>query len=107
MIFNGNSIKTVTDNVVNFLYIFLKGGKLMGKFDPRSLTREVLDEAVRTGRLSSYYLNDGCLIKEIKRADGGYKLSLIEYVDNTKKQHVMCDYIYDETGRLVDYRIHK
>lgn len=78
----------------------------MGKFNPRSLTREVLDEAVRTGRLSSYYLTDECLIKEIKRSNGGYKLSIIEYTDTSSKQHVMCDYIYDENGILIDHRIH-
>lgn len=79
----------------------------MGKFDPRSLTKEVLDKAVKSGSISDYYLGDNCLIKEVSLKNGGYKLSLIEYVDSSKKKHVMCDYIFDSSGRFVEYKIHK
>lgn len=78
----------------------------MGDFNPNDLTKEILDSAVRTGRISDYYLGDNCLIKEVSLSNGGYKLSLIQYTESSPKKHVMCDYIYDRTGKLMEYRIH-
>ncbi len=78
----------------------------MGKFDPRSLTKEQLDRAVREGRLADYYLDDKTLIKEISMKDGGYILKMVEYVPGADKQHIEMDFIYDANGRLIDKRLH-
>ncbi len=79
----------------------------MGKFDPRSLSKEQLDRAVRDGRLSSYYLDDNTLVKEIARKNGGYVLKLIEYVPGGSKEHIQMDFIYDADGNLVDKSLHR
>lgn len=79
----------------------------MSQFDPRTVTKEQLDEAVRTGRISDYYKDDTTLIKEISRENGGYVLKLIEYVPGTRKEHIQMDFIYDADGRLIDKALHK
>ena len=79
----------------------------MGKFDPSSLSKEQLDEAVRSGRLSDYYFDDDTLIKEISTSSGGYVLKLIVRSSSAEKDHVQMDFIYDSDGRLVDQRLHK
>lgn len=78
----------------------------MARFDPTSLTREQLDDAVRTGRLNDYYLDDTTLIKEVATRSGGYVLKLIERVDNGKG-HIQMDFIYDRNGRLIDKALHR
>ena len=78
----------------------------MGKFDPRSLTKEQLDRAVREGRLADYYLDDSTLIKEVSTKDGGYILKMVEFVPGTKKEHIQMDFIYDSDGKLIDKRLH-
>ena len=78
----------------------------MGKFDPRSLTKEQLDRAVREGRLADYYLDDSTLIKEVSTKDGGYILKMVEFVPDTRKEHIQMDFIYDSDGKLIDKRLH-
>ena len=78
----------------------------MSKFDPRSLSKETLDKAVRDGRLADYYLDDNTLVKEISTNSGGYVLKLIEYVDSTKKKHIQMDFVYDSTGKLINSSVH-
>ncbi len=79
----------------------------MGKFDPRSLTKEQLDEAVRRGQISDYYLDDNTFIKEISTSSGGYVLKLVERSVETGKDHIQMDFIYDSEGNLIDKRLHK
>lgn len=79
----------------------------MGRFNPNSLTKEQLDKAVRTGRISDYYLGENTCIKEIATKDGGYILKLIEYAPNTQKKHIQMDFIYNSNGTLIDQRLHK
>lgn len=79
----------------------------MARFDPNSLTKEQLDRAVRSGKLSDYYLEDNTLIKEIATTSGGYVLKLIEYSPDMSKEHIQMDFIYDSEGNLIDKRMHK
>lgn len=79
----------------------------MGNFNPTSLSKEQLESAVKSGRLSGYYQDNNTLIKEISRKDGGYILKLIELVPGTSKQHIQMDFIYDANGKLIDKRLHK
>lgn len=78
----------------------------MGKFNPTSLTKEVLDKAVSIGKLSDYYIDGDTLVKEIARKDGGYVLKMIVNANNAK-EHVMATYVYDNNGRLIDTHIHR
>ncbi len=79
----------------------------MGKFDPRSLSKNELEKAVNSGRLSSYYIDSNTIIKEISRKNGGYVLKLIERVSGSAKDHIQMDFVYDSEGRLVDKHLHK
>ena len=78
----------------------------MAKFDPNSLTKEQLDRAVRSGKLSDYYFENNTLIKEIATSNGGYVLKLIEFSHSAGKKHVQMDFIYNSDGILIDKRIH-
>lgn len=78
----------------------------MARFNPASLTREQLDEAVRTGRLNDYYLDDNTLIKEVATRGGGYVLKLLERADNGK-EHIQMDFVFDANGYLVDKVLHR
>lgn len=79
----------------------------MAKFNPNSLTKEQLDRAVQSGKLSDYYFEDNTLIKEIATSNGGYVLKLIEFSPSTGKEHVQMDFVYDSDGKLIDSRLHK
>lgn len=78
----------------------------MARFDPTSLTCEQLDNAVRTGRLNGYHLDDTTLIKEVATKNGGYVLKLIEHVGNDK-EHIQMDFVYDSNGCLIDKSLHR